>query len=109
MLANSYFSNCENAFDGKDIHAQIALFIETVLNIFSNLIPNRRKTFADSDPPWMTEDIKKKIKLRNKFYRQYMRHQMQSSSLLKVENLRNKISNLITKSKEKFINVLRQN
>ena len=33
----------------------------------------------------MTEDIKSKIKLKNKFYHQYMRHQTQISSLLKVE------------------------
>ena len=37
--------NWENAFDGKDIHAQIAFFNETLLNIFSNFIANRIKTF----------------------------------------------------------------
>ena len=58
----------------------------------------------------MTKDIKNKIKLKNTFYRQYMRHQTQISSLLKVEDLHNEISNLITKSKEKYsINVLMQN
>ena len=31
-----------------------------------------------------------------------MRHQTQISSLLKVEDLRNEISNLITKSREKY-------
>ena len=98
-LATESF-NWENAFDDKVIHAQVALFNETVLNIFSNL--NRRKTLTDSDPPWMTEDIKNKIKLKNKFYRQYMRHQTQISNLLKVENLRNETSNLIMKSKEKY-------
>ena len=77
--------NWEKAFDGKDIHAQVALFNETLLNIFSNFIPNRTKTFAESDASWMTEDIKSKIKLKNKFYHQYMRHQTQISSLLKVE------------------------
>ena len=41
--------NWENAFDGKDIHAQVALFNESVLNIFSNFIPSRRKTFALND------------------------------------------------------------
>ena len=55
------------------------------MNIFSNFIPNRTKTFAESDASWMTEDIKSKIKLKNKFYHQYMRHQTQISSLLKVE------------------------
>ena len=72
------------------------------MNIFSNFIPNRTKTFTVSDPPWMTEDIKNKVKLKNKFYRQYMIHQTQITSFLKVEDLRIEISNLITKSKEKY-------
>ena len=76
----------ENAFDGKDISAQVALFNETGLNIFCNFIPNRRN----------------KVKLNSKFYRQYTRHQTQISGLLKVEDLRNEIINLITKSKEKY-------
>ena len=94
--------NWEKAFDGKDIHAQVASSNETPLNIFSNFIPNRTKTFTDGDPPWMTEDIKNKIKLKNNLYRQYMKHQTQISSLLNVEDLRIEIGNLITKSKEKY-------
>ena len=48
----------------------------------------------------MIEEIKKKIRLNNNFYRQYMRHQMQIISLLEVEDLCIKSSNLITKSNE---------
>ena len=88
--------------DGKHIHAQFALFNETILNIFNNFIPNRTKNFTDSDPPWMTDDIKNKIKFKNNLYRQYMKHQAQISSLLKVEDLRIEISNLIAKTKEKY-------
>ena len=43
--------NWEKAVDGKDIHAPVALFNKTLLNIFSNFIPNRTKTFTGSDPP----------------------------------------------------------
>ena len=60
--------------DDKDIHAQVSLFDETLSNIFSNFIPNRTKSFTDSDPSWMTEDIKNIIKFKNNLYRQYMRH-----------------------------------
>ena len=66
------------------------------LNILNNFIPNRTKTFTDSELPWMTDDNKNKIKL-NKFYLQYMRNQRHIHSLLKIENF-NKISNLTTKS-----------
>ena len=41
----------ENFFDGKDIQAQVTLFYEALTNIFSNFIPNRAKTFTDSDSP----------------------------------------------------------
>ena len=80
--------NWEKACYGKDIHAQVALFNETLLNIFSNFILSRTKTFTDSDPLWMTEDIKNKIKLKNNLNRQCMKHQTQISSLLKVEDLK---------------------
>ena len=59
--------NWENALDGKDIHAQIVSFNESLLSIFSNFTSNRTKTFTDGDPPWMTKDIKKLIFLKNKF------------------------------------------
>ena len=72
------------------------------MNIFSNFIPNRTKTFTYSDPPWMTEDIKNKIKLKNNLYCQCMKHQTQISSFLKVEDLCIEITNLIIKSKEKY-------
>ena len=33
------------------------------MNIFSNFTPNKLVTFHDKDPPWMTEELKEKIKL----------------------------------------------
>ena len=60
---------------------------EILLNVFSNFIPNKIKTFTDRNPTLVTYDIKNKIKLKNKFYRQYMRHQRQISGLLKIEDL----------------------
>ena len=53
--------NWENVFHGKDINSQVELYNETLMNIFSNFIPNKIKTFRDSDPPWMNDDIKNKI------------------------------------------------
>ena len=43
-------SNRENALNGKD-NSQGELFNETLMNIFSNFIPNKIETFKDSDPP----------------------------------------------------------
>ena len=99
--------NWEKAFNGKDNHAQVALFSETLLKVFGNFIPNREKR---SQTVILLGWLKiLKTKLKNNLYRQYMKHQTQISSLLKVEDLRIEISNLITKSKDNTINVLTQN
>ena len=42
--------NIENAFNGKDINSEVELFKkETLMNIFSNFIPNKIKTIRDSE------------------------------------------------------------
>ena len=66
--------DCENAFNGKGINSQLKLFNETLLNIFSNFIPNKIQSFRDSDPTWINDDIKSKIKLKHKLYHRYLRH-----------------------------------
>ena len=64
----------ENTFTGKDITSQVKLFNETLLNILSNFIPNKIKTFRGSDPPWINDDIKSKIKVKHNLYHRYLRH-----------------------------------
>ena len=67
------------------------------MNIFSNFIPNKIKTFKDSDPPWMNDDIKNKVKLKHKLYHCYLRHQKNNK-----EDLQNENDNLISKSKKEY-------
>ena len=73
-----------------------------VKNIFSNFIPNKIKTFTDSDPPWMNEDIKSKIKLKHKLHHRQLRHKRNNEDFAKLENLRNETENLIFKSKKEY-------
>ena len=47
-------------FSPKNVHEQV-IFNQTLMNIFSNYIPNKLITVDDKDPPWMNEYIKKKI------------------------------------------------
>ena len=76
------------------------LFNETPLNIFSNFIPNKIKTFRDSDPPWINDNSKSKIKLKHKLYHHYLKHKRNKQDFAKVEHLRNETCNLISKSKK---------
>ena len=49
-------------FSNKNVHQQVNIFNKTIINIFSNFIPNKLVTFDDKDHPWMTEKLKEKIK-----------------------------------------------
>ena len=78
------------------------LFNETIMNILSNFISNKIKTFRDSDPPWINDDIKNKIKLKHKLHHRYQRHKRDNEDFAKLEHLRNEIDNLISKSKKEY-------
>ena len=69
---------------------------ETLMNIFSNFIPNKIKTFRDSEPPWMNDDIKSKM------YHRYLRHKRSNKDFAQLEHLRDEIDNLISKSKKEY-------
>ena len=38
------------------------------MNMFSNFTPNKLVTFDDTDPPWMNDFVKSKIKWENQLY-----------------------------------------
>ena len=71
------------------------LLNETLMNIFINFISNKIKTFRDSDPPWMNDDIKNKVKLKYKLHNRYLRHQKNNEDFTKLEGLRNETDNII--------------
>ena len=54
--------NWERLFDKKDLNAQVITLNENILNVFRNYVPNKYIT----DPVWMNEIIKSKMKTKNK-------------------------------------------
>ena len=48
-------------FSNKSVHEQVTIFNQTLMNIFSNYIPNKLITVDDKDHPWKNESIKKKV------------------------------------------------
>ena len=49
--------NWEVMFNNESVHKQVSIFREILMNIFSNLTPNKLVTFGDRDPPWMNDFI----------------------------------------------------
>ena len=50
--------NWQGSFTNLPINEQVNLFNSTLMNIFSNFIPNKIVTFNDQDPPWFGEKLK---------------------------------------------------
>ena len=57
--------NREKFFQNKNIHDQLKLFIETIVNIVSNYVPNKCITNYDRDSPWLIYHIKRYIYQKN--------------------------------------------
>ena len=56
--------NWERLFNKKDIDAQVAVFNETILNVFRNYVSNKYITIDDKYPVSMNETNKLKIKAK---------------------------------------------
>ena len=63
------------ALDKVDyVHEQVSILNRTLINIFSNFIPNKLVTFNDKDPPWMTSDLRDKINWKSSIYKDYLKN-----------------------------------
>ena len=68
-------------FSNKNVQRQVNIFNKSIINIFSNFIPNKHLTFDDKNPPWMTEKLKEEIKWKDKVYRDYLKKWSNQSRL----------------------------
>ena len=64
---------------------QVKLLNETLINIYSNFIPNKTKKIRPNEVPWMTRDIKNFLRKRNRIYRNAVKkgHLIKESDNLK--------------------------
>ena len=49
----------------KTVNRQVAIFNQTIINIFSTFVPNKLITFNDRDPTWTNDFIKNKMETPN--------------------------------------------
>ena len=92
----------EFLISNKSVNQQAINFNRTVMNVFSNFVPNKFVTFNDRDLPWMTSNIKDKINYRNNIYREYLKRGKQQVDYLKLQNTIKKLSELISTRKDDY-------
>ena len=95
--------NWKQAFSNSSVNENVRLFGDTLKNIFSNYIPNRRIKIDYSKPKWMTHKtftaLRKRSKLSKKYYANpSMVNKKELNSYSKY------YTEIITDTKDKFLN-----
>ena len=78
----------------------------TIATVSSNFVPNKILTFDDSDPLWMNELIKSKIKWKNSIYKNYQNSSTSSVDLGILQNAISEISELIYEMENNYYHQL---
>ena len=76
------------------------------MNIFRNYIPNKVLTFNDSDPPWVNDQIKRLIKLKNDLLVLYLQNGKKHAEYLMLQDASQQISDLIQSSRDEYFSRL---
>ena len=91
--------NWERLFDNTNINEQVSILNETILNVFSNYVPNKYITIDDKDPVLMNETIKLKIKAKDNMYNKYLQNGRFESDFVLLETLITELNELIVTRK----------
>ena len=86
-----------------DSNWQVKSFTETFLNIMSNFIPNEIITVRPRDPPWITKQLKAKLRRKSRLFNNYKRHGYQAHDKHRLELFQDQCKKDIELSKETYI------
>ena len=81
---------------------QVKCLNETLLNIFSNFIPNKIITVRPREAPWITQSIKNFIRKKNRAYKTFIRNGQPEDRLEAITNMIAHGSKLIEDAKDKY-------
>ena len=81
---------------------QVKCLNETLLNIFSNFIPNKIITVRPRQAPWITQSIKNFIRKKNRAYKTFIRNGQPEDRLEAITNMIAHGSKLIEDAKDKY-------
>ena len=76
--------NWNKVFENYSIDAKVELLNETLLNIFRKYIPNKKIKWDYRQPPWMIDNIKRKLKQRTKLIKCFYKNGQMKCDYYKV-------------------------
>ena len=109
--SKAYSQSIRNTINELDWHSHFSglgpeemteIFTNNLYSIFSSNIPNKVVTCNDKDPPWITPQLKRSIKRKQRTYRNFVRRGRREEDWERVKNVRNATSKLIVQAKENY-------
>ena len=82
---------------------QVCLLNKTILNIMSNFVPNEEKTIRPSEPPWFTNNVRRRLKKHNKIYKKFKINGFKDEDKLTLEQNKIEINKISHNTKEKYL------
>ena len=89
-------------FANRTVHQQVNLLNDIILNVFTNVVPNKFITCDGRDPPWINNNIKSKISWKNSMYKNYKRNGKKAEDYEFVTMAVSEVSQLIEKNKDEY-------
>ena len=89
-------------FSHKNVHEQVVIVNQTLMNIFSNYILNKLITVDDKDPPWVNEYIKRKILDKKIACKSFNTNYKNDDAYLKLQTISIELSETILKRKNDY-------
>ena len=88
-------------FSNANLEKQVNILNDTLFNIFSNFVRSKVITVDHRDPSWIKEEIKCKIKSKNKKFQQYLKNVRKITDFEIGDKEAAELSEMIQKWKEK--------
>ena len=96
------FRWCESIGDLICPNQQVEVLTQTLLNIFSNFIPNKVITVRPRQAPWITQSIKNFIRKKNRAYKTFVKNGRPNDKLESINDMISQGTKLVEDAKDKY-------
>ena len=93
----------ENHFRTKDLNEQVKFLNDCIINVCSNYCPNKIIICRDKDAKWMTDDIKKLLREKEKNYKTFVKNEFKQEDKAKLKSKQRECSKDISEAKEGYL------
>jgi hypothetical protein len=86
----------------SDPNDQVEFFTTTLMNIFSNFIPNSEKNIKPFDPPWHSKNITHAYRVYEKACKSHKRNGYPESKKYRIQSLKEEYTRIVTDEQENY-------